>query len=253
MATQKGIVKLNGTIGDITFYRSKDGYMAREKGGVDPSRIANDPAFLRTRENGREFSNITGAGKILRTALRPLMMNCADSKVVSRLVKIMAGIKNMDSTSDRGERNVATALDTPNAKLVFNGFDFNTDGKLSTVLFAPYRVDMHSGAITFDTLDPRMGVKFPEEATHMGLTSAFARVDFLSGEGDCSLSPTEIIAASAVPAAVTVTPAATPATASTHSSIDLFLLKIEFYQRINGRNYSLKNGSHNVLNILKTA
>jgi len=32
MARQKGIIKLKGTIGDITFYKSGDGYMAREKG-----------------------------------------------------------------------------------------------------------------------------------------------------------------------------------------------------------------------------
>lgn len=52
MARQKSIIKLDGTIGDITFYKSKDGYLAREKGGVPADRIRNDPAFQRTRENG---------------------------------------------------------------------------------------------------------------------------------------------------------------------------------------------------------
>ena len=45
MARQKGIIKLKGTIGDITFYKTQDGHLAREKGGVDANRIANDPAF----------------------------------------------------------------------------------------------------------------------------------------------------------------------------------------------------------------
>ena len=45
MARQKGIIKLQGTIGDVSFYKSKDGYLAREKGGVDGERIKNDPAF----------------------------------------------------------------------------------------------------------------------------------------------------------------------------------------------------------------
>ena len=49
MARQKGIIKLEGTIGDVSFYKSKDGYLAREKGGVDADRIKNDPAFQRTR------------------------------------------------------------------------------------------------------------------------------------------------------------------------------------------------------------
>ena len=45
MARQKGIIKLKGTIGDITFYKTQDGHLAREKGGIDASRIASDPAF----------------------------------------------------------------------------------------------------------------------------------------------------------------------------------------------------------------
>ena len=52
MARQVGIIKLEGGIGDISFYKTKDGHLARTKGGVDGKRIANDPAFQRTRENG---------------------------------------------------------------------------------------------------------------------------------------------------------------------------------------------------------
>ncbi|MFT5252316.1 MAG: hypothetical protein ACI87N_001323 [Flavobacteriales bacterium] len=65
MARQKGIIKLKDTIGDITFYKTKDGHLAREKGGVDASRIASDPAFQRTRENGAEFERTLKAGKVL--------------------------------------------------------------------------------------------------------------------------------------------------------------------------------------------
>ena len=39
MARQKGIIKLKGTIGDITFYKTQDGHLAREKGGIDANRI----------------------------------------------------------------------------------------------------------------------------------------------------------------------------------------------------------------------
>ena len=35
MARQKGIIKLKGKIGDLSFYKTKDGYLAREKGGID--------------------------------------------------------------------------------------------------------------------------------------------------------------------------------------------------------------------------
>ena len=40
MAKQKGIIKLEGTIGDITFYKSPDGFLAKGKGGIPAARIA---------------------------------------------------------------------------------------------------------------------------------------------------------------------------------------------------------------------
>ena len=58
MAQQSGIIPLKGTLGNITFYKSKEGYLAREKGGVSAERIASDPAFQRTRENGAEFGRL---------------------------------------------------------------------------------------------------------------------------------------------------------------------------------------------------
>jgi hypothetical protein len=110
MARQKGIIKLKGKIGDISFYKTQDGHLAREKGGVDASRIANDPAFVRTRENGAEFGSSAGSGKALRTALFAMLQTASDNRVVSRLTKVMTDIKNLDATSVRGERNVGVAI-----------------------------------------------------------------------------------------------------------------------------------------------
>ena len=55
MAKQSGIIKLEGTFGDIAFYKSQDGHLARAKGGISADRIKGDAAFQRTRENMDEF------------------------------------------------------------------------------------------------------------------------------------------------------------------------------------------------------
>ena len=89
----EGIIKLKGTIGDISFYKTQDGYLAREKGGIEVSRIANDPAFVRTRENGAEFGRAGAAGKVLRNALRLLLQNSSDGRVTSRLTQSMVKLK----------------------------------------------------------------------------------------------------------------------------------------------------------------
>src|SRR5215831_4181203 len=125
MAKQKGIIKLKGTIGDITFYKTQDGHLAREKGGIDADRIKNDPAFQRTRENGSEFGRAGKAGKVMRTALRTMLLNSADGRMVSRLTQQMMKVIQADTTSERGQRNVIDG-----EALLLNGFEFNINGKL---------------------------------------------------------------------------------------------------------------------------
>ena len=65
MAKQTSVITLNGKIGGLSFYKTKDGYFAREKGGVSRSRVMNDPKFARTRENIREFNENIRAVKLL--------------------------------------------------------------------------------------------------------------------------------------------------------------------------------------------
>ena len=108
MARQRGPLKVQGTLGDINFYKSQDGYLVREKGGVDGKRIKKDPVFQRTRENGTEFGRAGCAGKLLRTAVRPLILN-ADNRVVSRLHQQMMKVIQADLTSARGMKSISKA------------------------------------------------------------------------------------------------------------------------------------------------
>ena len=243
MARQKGIIKLKGTIGDITFYKTKDGHLAREKGGIDASRIKSDPAFQRTRENGAEFGRAGKAGKILRTALRSLLINSADSKMVSRLTQAMVKVIQADVTSLRGLRNVIDG----EAELL-SGFEFNIRGKLGTSFFAPFVgvIDRVTGSITVDIASfvPGNMIASPSGTTHYKIISAGAEIDFEAETFVEAHSETVILPWDAVPtAAVSHTNMVTPA-----STKPLFLaLGLEFYQEINGQMYALKNGAYNPL------
>jgi hypothetical protein len=66
MAKQNGLVRLSGTIGDMTWHRSQDSYMVKEKTFLNGARIASDPKFKRTCKNMAEFANAGKAGKPLR-------------------------------------------------------------------------------------------------------------------------------------------------------------------------------------------
>jgi len=248
MAKQRGIIKLAGTFGDITFYKSQDGYMAREKGGVDGERISSDPSFQRTRENNAEFGNAAAAGKTLRNAVRNLMMNTADNRVSSRLTQIMSQIKNHDTDSVRGERSVAQGiLTTPGLELL-KGFDFNNKATLGSVLFAPFTVTTTTGIISIPDFVPINDLVYPAGATNVTLKGAFATINFETSVSAIEYSNVVDLPISATAAPVTLTPDAVP----TGGNINLYLLSIEFFQVVNGVQYSLKNGSFNALNIVQT-
>lgn len=136
MAQQKGIIKIEGTIGELTFYKSQDGHLVKTKGGVSAERIATDPNFVRTRENGQEFANAASAGKLLRDTFRVMMLTASDNRVTSRLTKLMTDIKNEDGTSARGERNVGVGIATPSGLQMLNGFEFNINAILTSIVYA---------------------------------------------------------------------------------------------------------------------
>ena len=249
MAKLKGILKIEGTLDELTFYKTQDSHLVKTKGGVSAERIANDPNFQRTRENGAEFGSSATAGKLLRNAVRNLMMNAADSRVTSRLTQIMTMIKNYDTTSARGERTVAIGIADPAALALLKDFDFNDNAALGGVLFAPFTVTGATGAINLPAFVPINDIAYPSGSTHISLKSAYAVVDFTNGTSAIEYSPVTNLPIDGTNTPVNLIPAGVPAGAGTK----FYLMLIEFFQEVNGVQYSLKNGAYNVLNIVEAA
>ena len=249
MAQQKGIIPLSGTIGNITFYKSGDGYLAREKGGIDANRIANDPAFQRTRENGAEFGRAGAAGKVLRTSFRSLLQNTADSRMVGRLTREMMKVIQADAVNERGLRNVIDG----EAELL-EGFDFNVNGKLGRTLYAPFTgaINRVTGelVVTIPAFVPANMVAAPGGSTHFKIISAGAAINFENETYEVTTSATADLPLNGTATAV-INLANNVAANSAHP---LFLaLGIEFYQQVNGNMYPLKNGAFNALALVKVS
>ncbi len=249
MAKLKGILKIEGTLDELTFYKTQDGHLVKTKGGVSADRIANDPNFQRTRENGSEFGSSATAGKVLRNAVRNLMMNAADNRVTSRLTQVMTQIKNYDVASVRGERTVADGIADPVALALLKDFDFNDKAILSGVLFAPFTVTGATGAISIPAFVPLNDIAYPGGATHVNMKAAYANVDFTNEISAIEYSPATNLPIDGTNAPVTLTPAAVPVGTGTK----FYLLLLEFFQEVNGIQYPLKNGAYNVLNIVEVA
>jgi hypothetical protein len=241
MARQTGLIKLKGSIGNVTFYKTVAGDLARQKGGVDAERIANDPAFQRTRENGSEFGRAGQGARLLYTVFSGLIADTADSYMYGRLVAEFVKVINADETNARGQRNVIDG----EAELL-KGFEFNTRGRLKTTFYAPFtsNIDRAAGMATVDipAFIPATRLVAPAGATHYRINAAAAEVDF-EGEAfaDGLISSAELVIDRTATAPLNMEislPAA--------STKPLFLaLGIEFFQQVNNEMYNLHNGAHN--------
>lgn len=247
MARQGSIIKINGTIAGINFYKSKDGYLVREKGGVSAERIKKDPAFQRTRENGSEFGRAGTSGKILRNAIRPLLQKASDSRMVSRLTREMIKVIQMDQTSPRGQRNVIDG-----EAVLLKGFDFNINGKLGNTLYAPQTVEITrtSGLceVNIPPFVPTVMIAAPSGTTHFKLLSAAVAVDFENGTFETQTNESGIISWNDTETQEFILDNELPP----NSPHPIFLMcGVEFYQDVNGEKYPLKNGAYNALSIVK--
>ena len=241
--------KLEGTLDGVTFYKSEDGHLARMKGGVSAERIATDPAFERTRENGAEFGAAASAGKLVRRTLRPLIGKAGDSKLTSRMTKVMAQIKKYDANSDRGKRSVAEGIADPAAMALLKDFNFNRRATLDEVLFAPFAVNQTSGAISLTGFKPAQDMNYPQGATHVKFLGGYANIDFTTGAADLQFSASANTTIDNTPVTITLTPSAAPPATGTN----MFVLQVEFFQEVNGTLYPLSNGQYNVLTIVDIA
>jgi len=248
MAQQKSFIKLEGRIGDLTFYKTQNGYQAREKGGVSGSRIATDPKFQRTRENNAEFGRANAAAKRLRDALRSFIQLTSDAKMTNRLNSRMSRVIKADTVSNRGERRVL------NENLgILNNFGFNSAASLSNTFFLKIEGSLDrstgTGTIEMPTLDPKTVISKPDGATHFQFSAALASVDFNAEEADFRFAMEESDLLSLQDPAETMQLAPV---IGAEADLPLFLsFGISFYQEVNGKYYPLNNGAYNALSIIK--
>ncbi len=253
MARQKGVFKFVGTIDGLTYYNSKFGPLVRRKGGPSREQILYEPSFKRVRENGMEFRSLGMATKLLRSVLRPMMLEASDFQVTSRITKLMSGLKNLDAISVRGERNVGVGITMAGAKDLIKGFDFNNMAKLDRVLKKQATVNINTGVIGIAGLKPKQDIACPKGATHARILGGWVRINFtpapgeLDGKGELIQTNQVVLPLNGVLNNVVLTPVALPGGVGK----DIFVLKIVFFQEVNGVQYELKNGEHNSMGIVE--
>ena len=243
MAKQAGIIKLKGTIGGVSFYKSQDGYLAREKGGVEKERIMTDPAFQRTRENGAEFGAAGKAVKFVTSAFRPVIRNAADGRVTSRLITDMVKVIQADTVNPRGRRTVSDG-----DLNLLKGFEFNNRSKLSSTVYVPYTrtIDRTTGEVevSLPAFVPENGIVAPAGTTHFSITAVGCEMDFANGDFIQDMQSSMVYPYDSN----ATTPSALTMPLTPNSTHPIFLVVgVQFFQEVNGVNYPLKNGTYNAV------
>ena len=247
MATQKGIIKLEGAVGDLSFYKRKGKYFARSKGGVSGDRIKNDPAFERTRENQQEFGRACAAGKLLRTALRQAILQSKDSGMTSRLTQVIMKVIQSDTENARGQRTVSKG-----DFALLSGFEFNRNARLGNSIQMNYEsvIDRNAGIVNVivPAFIPSAMIAFPDGATHASIVAGVCEIDFESNDFNSKVERSILFPLdNSEQAEINLS---IPLTENTEKLV-LLVLGIEFYQVVNGENYPLKNGAFNAMALIK--
>lgn len=247
MAKAKGILQVEGQLGDLVFYKMGGERYVRLKDLYRKQRIAHSPNFERTRENNCEFGQCSSAGKLVRNALAPLLIKTKDSQLAGRMLGVMNRIKDMDTNSPRGLRKVSEGLKTDEGKALISGFDFNSHARLGEVLQSNWQLDRQAGILRIPDFTPDKQLRFPKGATQAVFSLAVLRVDFATGEYAVTFSLPVTVPRRSTPINLFLTPESLPDGSGTLFSV----LSISFFQEMSETAYRLHSEKSNVLSVLQ--
>lgn len=183
----------------------------------------------------------------MRSSCTILINSAYDGTLVNRMMQKMSKVKNLDTVSARGERKVSEGIATPEGKLLFKDFNFNSKSHLGGVLFAPFTLDTATGTVSIPDLIPREMLNAPPHASHVAFKSAFLKIDFETGAYEITYSPDTVRSLDTTVSTVSLVPSAVP----TATGVSCYLLLVDFLQEVNGVPYSLNNGNFNSLTMLE--
>lgn len=237
MAKQIGVMQLSGKVGNMVFYKTKNGNFARQK--AESKEVSNEVL----KENMNEFAQAGICGKKIRTAFAEIIKEMKDSSLTQRLSQVLSAVIKTDVLNPRGARKIADG----DIELL-QGFEMNADIALSTALKAPYsaEIDRAAGVLKVDipSFIPGKMLVYPEGTTHYKFTIAGAMVDFvtkdrLTAQESSGELPLSNVAGLPLSLQVQLPPALTAPL--------MLALRLSFFQEVNGRYTLLGTNLHTAI------
>jgi hypothetical protein len=135
MAKQAGQYLIEGTIDNLTFSKTEDGYLVKKKSRLSREKVLTDPDFAQTRYNAQEFKEAIKSGQVIRSALHSLIKPLADTKLSSRMNTALLKVVQSDPEGTLGERKASNGDPT-----LLKGFEFNRHLTMKKRFSAAYTI-----------------------------------------------------------------------------------------------------------------
>lgn len=143
MARQHGTNPITGKLGDLSFYYNQAyGHLVRSKGGPSKRQILTGVQFDITRRNMSEFGRASHYGKLIRYGFAPLIKQCKESQMYSRLSTRLRQLMKADTVSEFGKRD----LRTDNMQL-FTHFELDQYSLSSQYFELPVETKLNNGSL----------------------------------------------------------------------------------------------------------
>ncbi len=237
MARQESTLKFTGTVGDITGYKTKNGYFTRKKSSLSGEKIHNSPGSEGTRKENNEFKSVSPSAALVKHSFLEDIPEAYEGGAHNRLVSTMSKVRDQDFIHPKGFKNVATGMHEEIGKHQLKGFEFNQYAHLNNILRKEYSINTIEAILTINGLNPLKDFKKPPSASIVGITLLWSKIDFEAFESH-TVSSDEAMISLVNNSLDTVLAIPEPPAGS---GTNVFVLKLVYYQEIGGKHYVLKN------------
>lgn len=246
MGTQTGVVRIRGTVGNLTFAKTENGDEVRLKTSLNKEKMKSDPRFKRTRENWSEFGRAGKAAKLIRNAFAVFTKPITDRLGYPRLVAKTMKVVKSDAVSERGQREL---INGDFSNLI--NYEFNARQSLEASFKEPFNVTIDRAAGTADIeipeLIPDTSITELQSATHFKLVAVAAEIDWANNaHTHTAAQSAEIEHGSQTVPAQTLN--LTFEAGSTKTVVVVF--GVWYYQEVNGNFYLLQDGGKSAMAIV---
>lgn len=227
MAKNLSLIKINGNLDGLSFYTMK---------GKNYVRTVSKKAKTFNKkqiDHNKEFKAATAIASSIYSSVHPFLNGITKSEGYLIIFRKIMQMRKLDLRSKRGERSSIVALKTPDGVNEIIGLDFNPKTDLKKVLKANFVLDKVNNTLVIDAFNPKTKLDSPKNSAFYTLEMAVVLIDLEKNISEIRFSNVYEGSVNAENENINLSIEKLP----NSKGFKLFLLKVLFYDELNGEKY----------------